>query len=136
MNHRRLRPLVLASISVLVVGCGDPGTGTDVGTSASAVGDSPNQVAFEYFVGRGLSDVQAAGIVGNLDQESSMDPSVSQYGGGPGRGIAQWSVGGRWDTNENDNVLWYAREQGESPYSLTLQLQFVWYELEKFSGYG
>src|SRR5262245_59249479 len=59
--------------------------------------------AFTFFVSKGLTPIQAAGIVGNLDQESGVDPNSVQYGGGPGRGIAQWSVGGRWDTSTNDN---------------------------------
>jgi hypothetical protein len=59
-----------------------------------------------------------------------------EFGGGPGRGIAQWSVGGRWDTEHHDNVHWYAASKGKSIHSLNLQLEFVWYELETFSGYG
>jgi tail lysozyme len=118
-----------------LVACGSPPP-PEVSQTSSALGGSPNQTACDYFVGKGLTDVQAAGIVGNLDQESSMNPTVSQYGGGPGRGIAQWSAGGRWDTDHDDNVVWYASEHGESPYSLSLQLDFIWYELETFPGYG
>jgi hypothetical protein len=73
--------------------------------------------------------------VGNLDQESNDDPNAVQQGG-PGRGIAQWSVGGRWDTATNDNVLWYASKQGEASSSLQLQLEFIWYELTTFPEYG
>lgn len=94
-----------------------------------------DKIAFDYFVSKGLTHVQAAGIVGNLDQESSMDPKIWQYGGGPGRGIAQWSAGGRWDTSYHDNVKWYAAEHGASIYSLDLQLEFIWYELTEI-GYG
>jgi hypothetical protein len=138
MNRRALRflaPCILASISVMAAGCGGAGDGSNVGSSASALSSS-DKTAFDYFVSKGLTDVQAAGIVGNLDQESSMDPSVSEYGGGPGRGIAQWSAGGRWDTDHDDNVVWYAHDHGDSAYSLSLQLDFVWYELETFSSYG
>ena len=63
-------------------------------------------------------------------------PVVGAIRRGPGRGIAQWSVGGRWDTDSGDNVLAYTSEQGESATSLDLQLAFVWYELETFSSYG
>ncbi len=94
-----------------------------------------DQAAFDYFVSKGLTDDQAAGIVGNLDQESGMSPTIAQSGGGPGRGIAQWSVGGRWDTSKDDNVTWYAAQQGASADSLDLQLDFIWYELTTF-GYG
>ena len=94
-----------------------------------------DQAAFDYFVGKGLTNFQAAGIVGNLDQESGVNPNAVQQGG-PGRGIAQWSVGGRWDTDANDNAVAYANKQGKSVWSLQLQLDFIWYELTTFSGYG
>src|SRR5207248_580584 len=55
---------------------------------------------------------------------------------GPGRGIAQWSAGGRWDRDANDNVAAYAAQKGQSMGSLGLQLEFIWYELETFGGYG
>ena len=131
-----LAPLLLTSIALLA-GCGSAADDAGgVGTSADAVTSAANKTAFDFFVGKGLSDVQAAGIVGNLDQESSMNPSVAQYGGGPGRGIAQWSAGGRWDTDPDDNVASYASAHGQSRDSLTLQLDFVWYELETFPSYG
>lgn len=93
-----------------------------------------DKTAFDFFVGKGLTNFQAAGIVGNLDQESGVDPTIAQYGGGPGRGIAQWSVGGRWDTG-TDSVAHYANQQGASIYSLNLQLEFIWWELTNV-GYG
>jgi hypothetical protein len=110
-------------------------SGEDVGSSSAGV-TAADQTAYSFFVAQGLTSYQAAGIVGNLDQESGMDPTIAQYGGGPGRGIAQWSAGGRWDTDAGDNVVWYAGTKGESATSLQLQLQFIWYELTTFSGYG
>ena len=101
---------------------------------APATAFANDQAAFDYFIGKGLTNFQAAGIVGNLDQESGVNPDSVQAGG-PGRGIAQWSVGGRWDTSPNDNVEEYAAGQGESMTSLDLQLQFIWYELTNI-GYG
>ena len=119
-----------------LVACGAPPTGDVSQSSSAALSPSPNdQAAYDYFVGKGLTNFQAAGIVGNLDQESQVDPGAVQAGG-PGRGIAQWSVGGRWDTDSNDNVIWYAGTQGSTSGNLTLQLEFIWYELTTFSGYG
>jgi hypothetical protein len=105
------------------------------GRSIAALGYPNDQPAFDYFRGKGLTAVQAAGIVGNLDQESGVNPAAVQSGG-PGRGIAQWSVGGRWDTITGDNVLSYATQQGQSSQSLQLQLDFIWYELTTFPAYG
>jgi tail lysozyme len=107
----------------------------DLGMSEAAL-SSNEQTAFNFFVGKGLSKVQAAGVVGNLMQESGMSPTIAQIGGGPGRGIAQWSVGGRWDTSRNDNVTWFASQHSESRTALNTQLGFIWYELTTFSGYG
>ena len=98
---------------------------------------SNTHTAFNYFVAKGLTKRQSAGIVGNLLQESSMNPSAIQYGGGPGRGIAQWSVGGRWDRSYHDNNVWYTNiKLGKSRWSLSGQLAFIWYELHSVGGYG
>jgi hypothetical protein len=125
----------LIALVVAAAGCGDAGGPLDpLGQTAAGL-DANDRTAFEYFVGKGLTSFQAAGIVGNLDQESNDDPAAVQSGG-PGRGIAQWSVGGRWDTDSGDNVLAYASSEGQSSESLPLQLDFIWYELTTFSGYG
>ena len=95
-----------------------------------------DKAAYDYFIGKGLKNFQAAGVVGNLDQESGVDPTIHQAGGGVGRGIAQWSAGARWDTTNNDNVLAFAAQKGQSATSLGLQLDFMWYELTTFPQYG
>jgi hypothetical protein len=141
MSQRSLRSLVLApcllaSIPLATVGCSAAsGSGEDVGSTSQDV-SSAEHSAYGYFVGKGLKSFQAAAIVGNLQQESDVDPSAIEYGGGPGRGIAQWSVGGRWNSDYHDNMVWYASAHGLNEWSLTPQLDFVWYELETFSGYG
>lgn len=99
----------------------------------SLLSNANGVTACKYFVSKGLKNYQAAGIVGNLMQESSVSPTAVEYGGGPGRGIAQWSVGGRWDTIASDNVTWYATQQHQDKWSLQLQLDFTWYELTHFS---
>lgn len=91
--------------------------------AASDVPNSAARTAFEFFVARGLGPVQAAGIVGNLLQESNVNPAAVQAGG-PGRGIAQWSTGARWDS-----LLRFARANHGSPLALDTQLQFLWHEL-------
>ena len=103
--------------------------------SASAALPANSQTAYNYFVARGLTPVQSAGIVGNLIQESSIDPGKVQTGGGKGRGIAQWGIGQRWDTSVNDNMAWYAAQNGTSITDLNGQLGFIWYELTTI-GYG
>jgi hypothetical protein len=127
-THRRTLSALLAAVAVLVLG-------VVVAPSASAAGN--DEIAFDYFVSKGLTERQSAGIVGNLIQESGspINPYADQPGG-PGMGIAQWSEGGRWDTDSRDNMVWYAGLSARSRYALGAQLDFVWYELTAFSGYG
>jgi hypothetical protein len=93
------------------------------------------QTTFNYFVGKGLTEIQAAGIVGNLMQESSIIPTMVEYNGGAGRGIAQWSVGGRFNTGRN-SLTSFAAARGASKWALTTQLDFIWYELATVGGFG
>jgi hypothetical protein len=128
-----LKMLTLAFVAASIGCVGAPAV--DETSESLATAFANDKPAFDFFVGKGLTNFQAAGIVGNLDQESGVNPGAVQFGGGPGRGIAQWSVGGRWDTSTNDNVLHYASTQGQSSGSLNLQLEFIWYELTAI-GYG
>jgi Phage tail lysozyme len=92
--------------------------------------------AFNFFVGKGLSKRQAAGIVGNLIVESGVDPTQRQLGGGVGRGIAQWSAGGRWDAYSRDNNVWFAGTINQGRWLLNTQMRFTWFELTSYSYYG
>ncbi len=130
--------IILLSVALaFAAGCAtDPNDPGDT-TSTTEQGLSSNQrAAFDYFVARGLTKRQSAGIVGNLIQESSVNPKAIEFGGGPGRGIAQWSVGGRWNVSHHDNVAWYAAAHSKSRWGLGIQLAFTWYELHSVGGYG
>lgn len=102
--------------------------------SEAALGNNA-RTAFNYFVAKGLSDEQAAGIVGNLMQESSVRPTAVQYGGGPGRGIAQWSIGERWNGSAI-NLVSFASARGLNRWNLSTQLDFIWHELTNVPAYG
>ena len=136
-----MRDLTVLNVSfvmlALTVGCSAPDA-EPLGMSQEAASTpfANDKAAYDYFLGKGLTNFQAAAVVGNLDQESGVNPSISQAGGGVGRGIAQWSTGARWDTTKNDNVLAFATEHGQSATSLGLQLDFMWYELTTFPEYG
>lgn len=91
------------------------------------LGCSPNAaVAFDYLIERGLHDYQAAAVVGNLQHESRLDPRLDAIdsNGLPSRGIAMWQPP-RWQ-----NLLAFAA--GRDPWSLDVQLDFLWYELPNF----
>ena len=105
-SHRATR---LGALLFLLGTSPSPPAAASAARRGEPIGQAPpqaifgnDQASFDYFVGKGLTPFQAAGIVGNLDQESGVNPTAVQSGG-PGRGVAQWSVGGRWDTSAGDN---------------------------------
>lgn len=104
---------------------GDP-IACSAGTSTSLVGNSNVEKAYLYFIAKGFTAIQAAAIVGNLMQESGVNPESNQNGGGPGRGIAQWTLTDRWVKLQN-----FASTQKRNPLSLDLQLDFMWKELNE-----
>jgi hypothetical protein len=99
--------------------------GNATGGTANAETDNA-KTAYNYFVKQGLSPFRAAAIVGNLAWESSgVNPRINEGGGGPGRGIAQWSVNGRWKSLQQ-----WATENGNLDiYNIQTQLDFIWYEM-------
>jgi hypothetical protein len=59
----------------------------DTTAAGSATGVGPNAVSIRnYLQSQGLSKIAAAGVVGNLQQESSLNPNA------PGGGLAQWQA--------------------------------------------
>ena len=132
----------VAALTALTIACAGLATACSSSTSSevdatesSSALTGGEKSAYDYFVAKGLKNYQAAGIIGNLIQESNVNPDSVQQGG-PGRGIAQWSEGGRWNADGHDNAVWFAGDHGESVYSLDTQLDFIWYELTTFSDYG
>ena len=130
--------LALASLASLA-GCAatdgtsDEGAPSEADSALSSGGNA--HAAFTFFLGKGLTRIQSAGVVGNLMQESNVDPA-SRQAGGLGRGIAQWSVGDRWDHRSGDNLAWFARTHGGTSMTLHTQLEFLWFELETFPSFG
>jgi hypothetical protein len=90
---------------------------SDIGCSQNAM------IAFDYLVGKGLRDFQAAAVIGNLQWESGLNPAraVMDTNKKVSRGIAMWQPE-RWQ-----NLLTFA--DGRDPLSLGTQLDFLWSEL-------
>lgn len=101
-------------------GGGSQGASTSCGcgSSSSTLTGSDNQTkVFNYFIGKGLTDMQAAAIVGNFQQESGTNPNDS------GGYLAQWG-GARLSALES-----FASSQSKPVTDLGVQLDFVWQEL-------
>ena len=97
--------------------------GTNRGTPENA------QRAVNFFVDKGLTAEQAAGIVGNLQAESgqNLNPNARRDNdAGPGLhsyGIAQWNRD-RWN-----GLNAFARERGKPWNDFDTQLEYIWHEL-------
>ena len=94
-------------------------------------GCSPNAaIAFDFLVGKGLSSVQAAAVIGNLEWESGVNPRSDVPDPRPGeqsargRGIASWGPP-RWQ-----NLVAFAGNR--DPWALDTQLDFLWSELPSY----
>jgi hypothetical protein len=103
-----------------------PGTTTPTdGTNPDISNISDNaQATWTFFTGKGYSPHATAGIMGNLQQESGLDPTIKQHGGGPGRGIAQWTV------NEERFKGLQAHAQSKGKDWTDLQSQLEWVDIE------
>jgi hypothetical protein len=100
------------------------------GQPAPAAPQDNAQIAFNYFVSQGLSPVQAAGIVGNLQGESGQGLNTRAVDRADGRdgsdsiGIAQWNSGRAQALKD------YAASKGTPYTDLTTQLEFLHSELK------
>lgn len=110
-----------------------PGEGGGGGGGGDLTGSDNEQKIWNYFKGKGFSDAQIAGIMGNFAVESGFEPKRVQGAGMKtsetlptgqgGYGLAQWD-------DRKTNLGKFAQEKGKPVGDLQLQLDFVMYELE------
>lgn len=97
------------------------------------VGGSNAEKAFNFFIsyeGGRFTPAQAAGIIGNLQQESGINPGiVSEFEGEGSFGIAQWNPSPNAG-NRLGELKKFAANRNLSYASLYTQLLFIKYELE------
>lgn len=86
--------------------------------------DDTTKFIWTFFRKLGYSEAATAGIMGNLQQESGIDPTRFQTNGGPGRGLAQWTVTERFVYLEK-----YAKEMGRDWTDLEAQCMFIDHEI-------
>jgi len=130
------------------------GKGTGNGCDTVLTGaDNPEKV-WNYMIAKGLTATQAAGFMGNMQEEAGFEPRRVEYpvkkyndvwldgrfpdslsdtvtdclgeSCRPGNGIVQWTAPSR-----KDNLRAYAAETGKSEGDLGLQLDFVWQEISE-----
>lgn len=81
------------------------------------------QIVWDYLKAAGYSDIQTAGIIGNLYQESGLNPARVESNG-EGIGLVQWSFG------RKQNLINYASSKGVDWSDLETQLEFLVSELD------
>lgn len=107
----------------------DTTTNTGGTVDISGVSDYATGV-WKFLTGKGYSPQAAAGILGNMTQESGVDPTVIQGGGkGPAAGICQWenwrTKSSRWKAMSD-----YAASKGKDWKDLQSQLEWLDLELQ------
>lgn len=140
-------------------GTGQTACGTD---SGSLVGAENLEKIFNYMRGKGLTDVEAAAVIGNVDTESGGDPTLAQ-GGAPKNTnddlpVGQWTFDGKhvkdpsvygtgvgvgkawgiiqWDAG--GRVIDYAKQANATGdiFRLGTQLEIVWWHMNNSSPTG
>ena len=87
------------------------------------------EVVWDYLKVAGYSDIQVAGIIGNLYQESGLNPARVESNG-EGIGLVQWSFG------RKQNLINYASSKGVDWSDLETQLEFLVSELDSKQFYN
>lgn len=105
-------------------------------------GNDNLEKSFNFFISKGLTQEQSAGIVGNMIHESGVDPENMENplgrsknptdAGAKGWGIVQWTPA----NTKVPGIVSAAKIQGDV-YELSTQLEMVWAQLDgKAGGYS
>jgi len=92
----------------------------------SATQEKNSKQLMDYFVSQGWTKEQAAGIIGNLSQESKLDPNAKNASGM--KGIAQWNK-----SRQADFQKWAGFAIDDPKADLMKQAAFIQYELTQGS---
>lgn len=99
-------------------------TAITISTSTQGVPET----AWNYYRMAGFSEAATAGIMGNIQQESSFSPSRLQNGKGPAAGLFQWenytTKTSRWASLNN-----FAKSKGKDWTNTEVQLEFALSEM-------
>lgn len=109
------------------------------GTAVGLTGSEITEQIYNHLINKGLTPPQAAGIMGNLEAESSMNPravedkkgqpprpdsDVMEIGTSYGYGLAQWTTKGRQVGLHEAAVA-----AGKQDSDLLVQLEYLWKEM-------
>lgn len=75
----------------VIPGDGSGGNDGDVPPELTTEKEKNAWAVWQFLKSKGYSEQAAAGILGNMDQESGIVPDIDEGGGGPGYGLVQWT---------------------------------------------
>ncbi|HDP1353487.1 TPA: peptidoglycan DD-metalloendopeptidase family protein [Enterococcus faecalis] len=75
----------------VIPGDGSGGNDGDVPPELTTEKEKNAWAVWQFLKSKGYSEQAAAGILGNMDQESGIMPDIDEGGGGPGYGLVQWT---------------------------------------------
>ena len=118
-------------------------SGPKIGTAASGVagaadfsGNTNAEIVWNFCLSQGFTKQAAAGVIGNMQQESGVDPAKCQSGGGPGRGLLQWEVG----SDRFNSLCQFASQRGADWTDIQSQLLYFVQEapsqFDAYTGHG
>jgi hypothetical protein len=109
-----------------------PGAEDEPSGSPNLTGNTNAEKVFRYLVDKeGFTPEASAGVIGNLMQESGVNPKSRQLGGGPGRGIMQWTESERWAS-----LTAWANNSGKDPWALETQVEWMIKEMKSYGTYN
>ncbi|MGM8149389.1 phage tail tip lysozyme [Enterococcus faecalis] len=75
----------------VIPGDGSGGNDGDVPPELTTEKEKNAWAVWQFLKSKGYSEQAAAGILGNMDQESGIMPDIDEGGAGPGYGLVQWT---------------------------------------------
>jgi len=107
--------------SVILMNDDDSNSGS-AGTGGTLSGNA--LLIYQFYNAKGLDDLHIAAILGNLYQESKLDPALIESNG-EGIGLCQWSFG-----RKTQFLAYCCSAQGVKWTDIQTQLKFSWFEYD------
>ena len=124
----------------MIVSTGVAGGSVDLSGVDISSQDSVAKAVFQFFLSKGLNAAACCGILGNMMQESSMNPAA--YAENPNNtypmracGLVQWTDGGRYNIHNATRMISYVGQNWRN--NLSGQLEYLHKQLtENFQSDG
>lgn len=95
------------------------------------------RIVWASLIREGWTEYSIAALLGNMDQESNINPGFSQRGGGTGYGLVQWTPGTRWKNWADERGYSYDDGNGQLlkiVEEMTADGQDEWYTTKEIYG--